>query len=103
MRPNLRQINLSSYHFVLNSVLWKTRQNFGLKSRLIFWAKIICLEQQFHPPDVLPQVKTPWESPAKFNPPPFANLPNKVLAAIEKAMSYSNTVKSQNSILYNCI
>ena len=36
-----------------NSVLWKTGQNFGLKSRLIFWAEIIRPEMQFRPPDVL--------------------------------------------------
>jgi len=48
--PILRQINSSS-----NSVLWKKRRNFGLKSRLIFWAEIIRLEMQFRPPDVLPQ------------------------------------------------
>ena len=36
-----------------NSVLWKTGRNFGLKSRLIFWAEIIRPEMQFRPPDVL--------------------------------------------------
>ena len=42
-----------------NSVkFWKTGQNFGLKSRLIFWAEIIRLEMRFRPPDALPESKT---------------------------------------------